>query len=126
MSNPVITNIGLVSRFSELAKASKMVLDGTDISADGVIPRGTLMFKKGNSKWRVALHTDTLVAGGVRIMQDDCKVVAAVDAFAAGYFMGFFKKQQLLDVNSGGSIVIGDLSAAAGFLLIESDEIRLW
>jgi hypothetical protein len=125
MANPIITNVGLVSRFAHLALASKVVLDGADISADGFLPRGAVLFKKGNGKWRQALNADTLAADGVRILEDEVKVSAGQDAFGAAYFEGFFKLSSILDANSGAAIVAGNLTAAAGFHLIEADELRL-
>lgn len=124
MSNPIITNVGVVSRFDRMALASQVVVNGSTISADGVLARGTVLVKEGGGKYHAFVHgTDTLAADGVRILQDDLKVVAATDAFGAAYFEGFFKLSSLIDVNSG--LVAGDLTTAAGFHLIESDEIRL-
>ena len=126
MANPIITNVGLVSRNEQLCVASKVVLDGADIAADGVMLRGALLFKKGNGKWRQALHADTLVADGVRLLQDDVKVVAGQDAFGSAYLEGFFKKSAILDAQpASAAIVAGDLTTTAGFHLIETDEYRL-
>lgn len=127
MANPVITNISLISRFAHLAVESAVVIDGASISADGVLPRGTLLCRASvGGKYHAYVHgTDTVAVDMVRILKDDLKVEAAKDAFGVGYLEGFFSLSQLLDANAAGSLVAGDLLVAAGFHKIESDEIRL-
>jgi hypothetical protein len=89
------------------------------------MPRGTVLVKSG-SKWHAFVHgTDTLAADQVRILQDELKVQAGVDAFGVGYLEGFFKLSAILDANSAGALVSGDLTTAAGFHVVEADEIRL-
>ena len=128
MANPVITNVGLVSRNDRAAFVSACIIDGASITADGVVKRGALLVKNTSgalTKWHVYASGDALVADGVRILQDDAKVVAAQDAFAAGYLEGFFVLSALIDANSAASLVAGDLTLAAGFHMIEADEVRL-
>lgn len=127
MSNPVITNVGLVSRNDQLAVLSSCIVDGSGYAADAVIPRGALLVKNTSgalNKWHVFVHgTDVLAADGVRIAQDSIKVLALQDSFAAAYLEGFFKLSDILDANPGA--LAGDLTVAAGFHLIETDEVRL-
>lgn len=127
MANPIITNVGLVSRNDLLAVVSHVIIDGAQISADGFLPRGTLLVKNTSGaagKWHAFVHgTDVLAADGARILQDGVKVAAGADAFAAAYLEGFFSLSSLIDANSG--LVAGDLTVAAGFHLVEANEIRL-
>ena len=125
--NPIITNPGLVSRYDEFALASKLTVDGASISADGVLLRGTVLVKQSsNGKWHAFVHgTDTLAADQVRILKDELKVSAAADAYGVGYFEGFFMLSDLLDANSAGGLLLADLTTAAGFHQIESNEVRL-
>jgi hypothetical protein len=125
MANPTITNVAVVSRFYDLALASHCVIDGATISADGSMIRGTLLVRSAVSgKWHQYVHgTDVMSLGNVRVLKDDQKVIAGQDAFAAGMFKGMFKLSALVDVNPG--LVAGDLLAAAGFQVLESDEIEL-
>lgn len=123
MANPIITNVAVVNRFYELALASHCVIDGTTISADGVLLRGTVLSRSTvGGKWQK--FTGGIVSlGNIRILKDDQKVEAGKDAFAAGHFKGFFKTAALLDVNP--ALLAGDFSAALGFQQLESDEIEL-
>lgn len=125
MANPVITNVAVVSRFAELAPASHCVIDGASIAADGSLPRGTVLVRASvGAKWHAYVHgTDVVSLGNVRILQDDKKTVAGADQFAAAHFKGFFKLSALLDSNPG--LVAADLLAAAGWQVLESDEIEL-
>lgn len=125
MANPVITNVAVVSRFYELALASHCTIDGATISADGVLLRGSVLVRSSVAgKWHQYVHgTDSMTLGNVRILKDDQKVIAGQDAFAAAHFKGMFKLSALVDVNPG--LVAGDLSAAAGWQVLESDEIEL-
>jgi hypothetical protein len=126
MANPVITSTGLVTRFMTLALQSRVILDGADIAADGIMKRGTLVIKKVNGKWRQMLHADALVVDQVRILQDEVTVEAGKDAFTAAFFKGFFALSTILTAQpAAAAIVAGDLTLAAGFHLIETDEIEL-
>jgi hypothetical protein len=125
--NPVITNVAIVSRFDDKALASKCIIDGAGIAADGIIPRGALLVKQSsNGKYHVYVHgTDTMALGAVRIAMDEIKVVAGQDAFAAAFFKGYFVMSAILDANTAGGLVSGDMVAACGFRMIETDEIEL-
>lgn len=133
-ANPVIRNVGLVSRESQLAIPIGFVVDGATISADGTLLRGTLMvYNSANGKWHSYVHgTDTLVAGEVLLCQDDTKLLSGVDAFASGYREGFFDVASILDANSSGAMVFADLTSAAGFVALpkgpgmsQATEVRL-
>jgi hypothetical protein len=123
--NPIITNVAVVTRFYELALASHCTIDGATIAADGNLIRGTLLVRSTvGGKFHAYVHgVDTMTLGNVRILKDDQKVVAGQDAFAAGLFKGFFKVSALIDSNPG--LLAADLLAAAGFQVLESDEIEL-
>lgn len=126
MANPIITNEALVSRHGQFALADKAIIDGLDISADGVIKKGTLLVPGTTAgKWKPWVDGGAALAlGQVRVVQDEIKVVAGQDAFAAPFFCGFFKRSTLMGANSG--LVDADLTAAAGFVQINADEYRLW
>jgi hypothetical protein len=124
MANPTITNMSITSRFEKFALASSVVIDGSEFSADASLLKGTILVKKANGKWRKFVHgTDTLALDAVRILQDEMKITAGVDAFAVGFFEGFFRMAALSAVNSG--LVAADLTVAAGFHFIDADEVRL-
>jgi hypothetical protein len=128
MANPIITNVGLVSRNDRAAFKSACVIDGASITADGVLKRGTVLVKNtsgATSKWHAFASGNVLAADGVRILEDDLKVVAGQDGFAAGYLEGFFTLSAIVDANSASGLVAGDLTVAAGFHVIEADEVRL-
>lgn len=116
-ANPVIRNVGLVSRESQLAIPVSGVVDGSDVAADGVVLRGTILVYNGTSKkYHAMVHgTDTLAKNGFLILQNDLKVFASTDAPFSGYREGFFLISDLLDANSAGSVVVGDLTTTAGF-----------
>lgn len=125
MANPVITNVAVVSRFADRAPSSHCVIDGTTILADGSLPRGSVLVRSSvGGKWHLYVHgTDVVSLGNVRVLQDDKKVVAGLDQMAAAHFKGYFKLSALIDSNPG--LVAGDLLLAAGFQLLETDEIEL-
>ena len=114
-ATPVIRNVGLLSRESQLAIPVPGIIDGADVSADGVVLRGTVLVQDGTSKkFHAFVHgTDTLVKGECLILQDDVKVAAGVDKEFSGYREGFFAAADLLDANSG--LDLADLTTAAGF-----------
>jgi hypothetical protein len=126
MSNPTISNSALVSRERGLAVAVPVIIDGTTISADGVLKRGTVLVKSG-TKYHVFVHgTDTLALDGVAILQDDVKVLAGIDIVSqSAFYEGFFLTAALLDANSAGGLVLADLTLAAGFHVVNASEIRL-
>jgi hypothetical protein len=94
---------------------------------DGVLPRGTVICRASlSAKWHVFVNgTDTLAADLVRVLSDDVKVIAGLDAFAAAYFEGFFSLSAIVDANVAGGLVAADLTLVAGFHKIETDEVRL-
>lgn len=119
--NPQIKNVALVSRYSQFALTSGCVLDGTLITADGIIPRGAVLVKQVGGKYKRWVTGDpALVAGSYRLATDEIKVEAAKDAFVAGYFKGFFSLSDIIDANP--SLVLATLVGAA---LIEANEIEL-
>jgi hypothetical protein len=123
MGNPIINNVAIITRFDRLALASALIVDGATISVDGVIRRGAVLVKS-SGKWHQYVHgTDVVAVDAVRILQDDVKVVAGVDAYGVGYFEGFFSVLALKDATAG--LVDADLLLAAGFHVIETDEVRL-
>lgn len=124
MANPIITNVGVVTRHGHLALASQVILDGADLPADAKILKGTVLFKKGNGKYRVKLVSDTAVANTIRILQDDVVVEATKDFITTAYFCGFFRLSTMLAVTPG--LLEAALTTAAGFQKIEADEMRLW
>jgi hypothetical protein len=124
MPNPTITNVSVVSRFKEFALASGVVIDGANFASDTTLVKGQMLFKQANGKWRKFVPgTDVLVAGSIRILKEEIKVNALVDAFASAWFEGFFALSTLQDINSG--LLASHLTSAGGFLAIESDEYRL-
>ena len=127
MANPIITNVGLVSRNDHLAVTTKVVVDGTTISADGVLKRGSLLCRSAvGGKYHLYVHgTDTAAVDKVTLLVDDVKVEAGKDAFGAGYIEGFFKTSSIVDAMGGAPFVAGDMLLAAGFHVVESDETRL-
>lgn len=128
MGNPIITNVGIVSRNDRAAFKSACIIDGASIAADGVIKRGTVLVKNtqgATNKWHAYVSGDMLVADQARILEDEVKVVAGHDAFVAAYIEGFFVISAIVDANSASGLVAGDLTLAAGFHVIEADEVRL-
>jgi hypothetical protein len=124
-TNPIITNVAVVSREAQAAIASHCTVDGATIPADAALLRGTLLVRSAvGGKFHVFVHgTDVLAADMVRILKDDKRLSAGLDAMAAAYVEGFFKLSALLDANPG--LVAADLTVAAGFHMIEVDEVRL-
>ena len=133
MSNPVIRNTALVARERALAVAIPVVIDGSlltsgMISGDGYLLRGTILVKQGSGKYKPFVHgTDTLAADGVVILVDDLKASTGGPDLVtnSGYYEGFFLLATLLDANSAGGLVSGDLTSAAGFHSVSANELRL-
>lgn len=120
-----IRTSALFSRRRDLAVAIGVVLDGADIAADGQILKGAVLFKKVNGKYRLYVHgTDTLVAGGVAIVQTELDVKAGQDAFADVCVEGFFYVADLIAATP--NLVLADLTSASGFVpYLAGTEVRL-
>ncbi|RYZ79763.1 MAG: hypothetical protein EOP06_26585 [Proteobacteria bacterium] len=125
MPNPTITNRALVSRNAQVAFKSQTVIDGTVIAADGVLKRGQLLVKNSSgTKWHPFVIGDVpLQPGKVRILEDDQQVVAGQDKPCSAFIEGFFIQSDIVQPST--ALLASHLIAAAGFLLIEADEIRL-
>lgn len=119
--NPQIKNVALVSRYAIFALVSGCVLDAADISADDTLPRGAILVKKGNGKYKRWVTGDpALVAGAYRISTDEIKVIAGQDAFGSAYFKGFFNLAEVLDANPSST-----LATLVGVAVIEANEIEM-
>ena len=94
MANPKITNQALVTRNEQLAITSHITIDGTAFGSDTILPRGQVLVRSSvGGKYHVPVHgTDTLAANMVRVLQDERRVQAGVDAFASAYVSGFFDR----------------------------------